>query len=106
MVREGFADIAGAVCLFSLALLMMVCEFIMSPWFQRRARFVVLAVVLTDAGIAGVAGGGTIQSANSVGTGVMIGVIVFCAVGFVAPVVWRFRRPLAARALRPAKGTS
>jgi len=56
--------------------------------------------------ISGVAGGGTIQSANSVGKGVMIEVIVFCAVGFVAPVFRRFRRPLAARALRPAKGTS
>jgi hypothetical protein len=96
-LSEGFSDISGAVCLSSLALMAVVGGFGLYGWFQRR---VVLAVVLVDAGVSGLAGGAVIQSANSVGRGVMVGVIVFCAVGFAAPVVWRFRRPLklAARA--------
>ena len=89
---EGFSDIGWAVCDCSLALLALVARFAMVRWWSQR-RIVVLAV-LTDAGISGLVGGATIQSANSVGRGVIVGVIVFCAIGLVASALWRFRRTL------------
>jgi hypothetical protein len=92
-LHQGDSDIGGAVCMFGFALFAMACVFAFSPWFQRRSpRYVPLAIVLTDAGISGAVGGAVIQGANSVDTGVKVGVIVFCAIGIAAPVVIRLRR--------------
>jgi hypothetical protein len=51
-----------------------------------------VAIVLTDAGISGAVGGAVIQGVNSVDTGVKTGVILFCSIGIVAPVVMWLRR--------------
>lgn len=97
---QGFNDIGGAVVLLSEALLIAVLAFAISPWFRRRARDVVLAVVLGDAGVSGFTAGITIEHRDSIDAGVKIGVIVFCAVGGLAATlgttlwVWRFRRML------------
>ena len=55
--------------------------------------------MLADVGVSGAMGGASIQSANSVDTGVTIGVIVFCVVGIAVAVIMRLRRArkLAAR---------
>ena len=91
-LHEGYSDIGGAVFMSGAALLMMVSVFALSPWFQRRPRYVALAVVLADAGVSGAVSGAVIQYANSADTGVKIGVILFCVIGIVAPVVLRLRR--------------
>jgi hypothetical protein len=97
-LHEGYSDIGGAVFMSGAALLMMVCVYALSPWFQRRPRYVALVVVLAAAGVSGAVSGAVIQHANSVDTGVKIGVILFCVIGIVAPVVLRLRltRKLAA----------
>ncbi len=98
-LHQGDSDIGLAFFMSGSALLMMVSVFALSPWFQRRSsRYVPLAIVLADAGVSGAVGGAVIQGANSVNTGVKTGVILFCAIGIVAPVVMRLRwtRKLAA----------
>lgn len=92
---QGFNDISGAVALPGGALLMAALVFGISPWFQRRARHVVLAAVLTDAGLSVAAAGIAIHRADSVETGVLIGVIAFCVIaGLASFVAWLFRRKL------------
>jgi hypothetical protein len=95
VLNQGYADIGGATLLCGLALLLAAGAFALSPWFKRRARCVAVAVVLADAGLSGFASGIVIDTVNSVGTGVVVGVILFCVIGPAAPVVWwfRFRRP-------------
>jgi hypothetical protein len=51
-----------------------------------------IAGMSNDAGISAGGGGAVIQGANSVDTGVKVGVIVFCAIGIAVPVVIRLRR--------------
>jgi len=53
---------------------------------------VLFAIVLAGAGISVVVGGAFIQGMNSVATGVTIGVILFCAIAIVAPVVMWLKR--------------
>ena len=93
VLHEGDYDIAGTVFLSGFALVMMTAVFAVSPWFKRRgSRYVPLAVVLFDADISGCVGGAVIQGANSVDTGVKVGVIVFCAIGVAVTVVILLRR--------------
>jgi hypothetical protein len=98
-LHQGYSDIGGAVFMSGAALLMIASAFALSRWFQRRPRYVALAVALGDAGVSGAVSGAVIQSANSVDTGVKIGVILFCVIGIAAPVVLRLRQAhkLAAR---------
>jgi hypothetical protein len=95
-LRQGDDDIGTAAFGCGLALLSMVGAFALSPWFRR---YVPLAIVLADVGVSGAMGGASIQSANSVDTGVTIGVIVFCVIGIAVAVIMRLRRArkLAAR---------
>jgi hypothetical protein len=99
VLHEGDSDIGGTVFLTGFALVMMTGVFASSPWSKRRgSRYVPLAVVLFDAGVSGCVGGAVIQGANSVDTGLKVGVIVFCAIGLAAAVVilLRWIRKLAA----------
>ena len=95
VLYHEYADIGGAALMCGLALLLAAGAFALSPWFQRRARYVAVAVVLADAGFSVFLSGAVIDTADSVGTGVVVGVIFFCVIGLAAPVVWwfRFRRP-------------
>jgi hypothetical protein len=92
-LHKGYSDIAGAVFMSGTALLITVIAFVLSPWFQQRPRDVALAVVLADAGVSGAVSGAVIQRANSLATGVTIGVILFCLLGIAAPVVLRLGWP-------------
>jgi hypothetical protein len=97
---QGNRDISTAAIESGLALLSMAGAFAISPWFQRRSpRYVPLAIVLADVGVSDAAGGAGIQVANSAGTGVRTGVILFFVIGIAAAVVMRLRRAhyLAAR---------
>jgi DnaJ domain len=86
-------DIGVTVCLCGLALLFMGGAFAASPWFRRRSpRYVLLAILHADVGASGTVSGFVILGTNSVGTGVTIGVILFCVSGLVAAVVMRRRR--------------
>jgi DnaJ domain len=99
-LHQGDNDIATAACLSALALLSTVGAFAVSPWFRRRSpRYMLLAIVLVDVGVSGLIGGAVIQGANSVDTGVTMGVILFCVIGIAAAVAMRLgrARKLAAR---------
>jgi len=92
-LHQGDSDIGIAVCMSGFALFGMGGLFVSAPWFRRPgSRSVPLAIVLTDAGVSGVVGGAVIQGANSVDTGAMVGVIVFCAIGVVVVVLILLRR--------------
>jgi hypothetical protein len=101
-LHQGFSDIGGAVAGPGFALGLAALLFTGSPWFRRRARHIVLAVAVAGVGLSGFVAGITIARADSVGTGIVVGVIVFCAVaGLAALVVWRIWRKLAPAARPP-----
>jgi hypothetical protein len=101
-LHQGFNDIGGAVAGPAFALGLAALVFVGSPWFKRRARHIVLAVALACVGLAGFVAGITIARADSVDTGVVVGVIVFGAIiGLAALVVWRVWRKLVPTARPP-----
>lgn len=101
-LHQGFADIGGAVAGPGFALMIVALVFVLSPWFKRRVHHFVLAVALVCVGLPGFVAGIAIGRVDSVGTGVVVGVIVLCAIGGLATlVVWRIWRKLAPAARPP-----
>jgi len=92
-LHQRYGDIGRAVQMSGFALVATVSVVAFSPWFQRRSsRYVLFAIVPAGAGISVVVSGTFIQGTNSVATGVTIGVILFCAIAIVAPVVMWLKR--------------
>ena len=86
---QGFSDIGGAVFMAAAALLLVLGALVVSGRGRRSGGYARAVVLIGAVGVAGVVGGAVIQQANSVGRGVEIGVIVFCAVAIAAPVALR-----------------